>query len=74
MLFKDISYLQFWRPFCLAQWDRLCNFRSGYYEKHFSEIILNLDKWFRRRCHSKIFLNYSSGAILLNRVGPFVKF
>ena len=23
----------------------------GNYEKHFSEIILNLDKWIRRRCH-----------------------
>ena len=26
------------------------------YEQHLCEIILNLDKWLRRRCHIKIFL------------------
>ena len=25
-------------------------FSRGYYEEQFCEIILNLDKWFRRRC------------------------
>ena len=31
------------------------------HEEHFFEIILNLDKWFKRRGHLKIFLIYSSG-------------
>ena len=38
----------------------------GYYEEQFCEIILNLDKWFRRRCLLKIFLIWGSG-------GPFVQ-
>ena len=66
MAFKDISYLELWRPFCLAERNHLCNFGRGYYEEQFWEIILNLDQWFRRRCLIKIFLIWSSG-------GPFVQ-
>ena len=33
--------------------DGLSNFRRGHYEERFCEISLNLDQWFRRRCHSK---------------------
>ena len=29
----------------------MCNFGREHHEKHFCEIILNLDQWFRRRCH-----------------------
>ena len=43
MLFKDISYLDLWQPFCLAQPNYLCNFRRGHNEEHICEIILNLD-------------------------------
>ena len=43
MLFKDISYLELWQPFCLVGQNPLCNFGIGYYEEHFCEIILNLD-------------------------------
>ena len=50
MSFKDISYLELWWPFCLAEENHLCNFAKGYHEEQFCEIILNLDKWFRRRC------------------------
>ena len=33
----------------------MCNFGRRY-EEQFCEIILNLDQWFRRNCHSKVFL------------------
>ena len=45
-LFKDISYLELWQPFCSAERNRLHNFGSWYHEEHFWEIILNLDLWF----------------------------
>ena len=31
----------------------LCDFGRRHHEKQFSEIILNLDQWFRRICHLK---------------------
>ena len=31
----------------------LCNFGRRHYEEHSCEVILNLDKWFRRRCRLK---------------------
>ena len=34
----------------IAERNHLCKFGRGYQEEHFSEIILNLDQWFRRRC------------------------
>ena len=55
MLFKDISYLELWRPFCSAEQHYLCNFGRSHNEEQFCEIILNLDKWFRRY-HLKTFL------------------
>ena len=51
MLFKDISYLELWWPFCSVEPNHLCNFGKGHYEEQFCEIILNLDKWFRAKCH-----------------------
>ena len=35
------------------QIEPLCNFGRGHYGEHSCEIILNLDQWFRRRCHLK---------------------
>ena len=64
--FKDIPYLELWRPSCSAEHNHLCNFGKEYYEEQFCEIILNLDQWFRRKCLLKIFLIWSSG-------GPFVQ-
>ena len=26
MLFKDMSYLELWQPFCSAEWNHMCNF------------------------------------------------
>ena len=46
---------------CSAERNHLCNFGRGYQEEHFCEIRLNMDQWFRRRCHLKIFLIWSSG-------------
>ena len=43
MLFKDISYLELWRPFCSAEWNYLCNFGRGNFKDQFNKIILNLD-------------------------------
>ena len=66
MSLKHISYTELWQPFRSVEWNHLCNFGRGYYEKQFCEIILNLDQWFRRRCLFTIFLIWSSG-------GPFVQ-
>ena len=44
----------------------MCNFGRGYQEEQLSEIILNLDQCFRRRCVLKIYLVWSSG-------GPYVQ-
>ena len=49
MLFKGISYLELWQPFCSAECNHLCNFGSGSNEELFREIILNLGQWFRCR-------------------------
>ena len=65
MRFKDISYLELWRPLCLMERNNLCNFGRHHVEQ-FCEIILNLDQWFRRRSCLKIFLIWSS-------CGPFVQ-
>ena len=49
--------------------NHLCDFGGRHYEKHFCEITLNLDQWFRRRCRLKIFLSRAltvSGAEGLN--------
>ena len=44
ILFKDISYLEFWWPFYSAEWNHLCNFGRGHHEEPFCEIILHLDQ------------------------------
>ena len=46
---KSIIFLNFGQgPFPKPERNYLCNFIRGHYEEHFCEIILNLDKWFRR--------------------------
>ena len=54
---QEISYFlsrALLTPF-LAEQNHLCNFGRGHHEEHLCEIILNLDQWFRRRCHLKTF-------------------
>ena len=65
--FKDISYLELWWPFCSAEQNHWCNFEREWQEEHFCEIILNLDRWFRRRCILKIFLSWSSCGFFAQR-------
>ena len=48
MSFKDISYLELWRPFCSAKQNHLCKVGIGHHKEHFCEITLNLDQWFGR--------------------------
>ena len=74
MSFKDISYLELCLPFCSVEWNHLCNFGRGYQEGQFCEIILNLDQWFRRRCHLKDFLSGTLVALLFSGAEPFVYF
>ena len=62
MLFRDISYLELWQPFCSGEYVHLCNFGKGYYEEQFCEIILNFDHWLWRKCCLTIFLILSSGS------------
>ena len=47
----------------------LGNIGRGQYKEHFCEIILNLEKWFRRCCF-KIILILSSGGHLVPWSGP----
>ena len=44
--------------------NHLCNFEETHHEEQFCEIIMKLDKSFRRRCDFKMFLIWKSG-------GPF---
>ena len=55
-VFKDISYLELWQPFCSVEQNHLCNFGNRHHEEQFCEIILNLDQWLRRKCCLIIFL------------------
>ena len=74
MSFKDISYLELWYPFCSAEQNHLGNFRRGYHEEQFCEIILNLDHWFRRKCCLKDFLSRAQEAVVFSGAEPFVQF
>ena len=44
MSFQDVSYLELWWPFHLAEQEQLCNFGRGHYEEQFCVISLNLDQ------------------------------
>ena len=66
MLFKDISYLEFWQPLCSVDLNHLCNFERSHEERS-CEIILNLDQWFRRKCRLKVFYTWSTGSHFVQR-------
>ena len=66
-LFKDISYLELRQIFCSVEWNHLCNLGRGYHKEQFSEIILNLNQWLRRRHVFKRFLIWSSGDHFVKR-------
>ena len=73
MLFKGISYLELWQPFCSAESNQLYNLVRGSYEEKFCEIILNWGQLFKR-CHSKDFLSGALAALLLGGAEPFMQF
>ena len=54
MPLKGISYLELWQLFCLVERNHLCNFRRGYCEEQFCEIIWNFGQWFRCRLKNLI--------------------
>ena len=74
MPFKDISYLEHWQPFRMAERNHMCNFSRGYQGEEFCEFILNLGQWFRRGCRLKDFLFGALGALLFSGVEPFMQF
>ena len=74
LLFKGISYLDIWQPFCSAECNHLCNFGRGYYEEQFCKITLNLGQWFRSRCCLKDFLSDDLPALLFSGAEPFMQF
>ena len=45
----------------------VCNIGRSYHEEQFCEIILNMNKWFRRNCRLKVFLIWSSGSSFVRR-------
>ena len=45
MVFKDISYLELWRPFCSGEQNHLCNFGRSHHKEQFCEIISYLELW-----------------------------
>ena len=73
-MFKDSSYLELWWPFYSAERNHLCNFGRGHQEEQFCEIIFNLGKRFRRRCHLKDFLSGALAALLFGGAELFVQF
>ena len=54
--------------------NHLCNFGRGYREEQFCEIILNLDQWFRRRCHLKDCLSGALVVLVFSGAEPFMQF
>ena len=58
--------IKLWQPLCSVDWNHLCNSDRRHHEEQPCEIILNLDQWFRRKCHLNVFLIWSSGS-------PFVQ-
>ena len=64
MSFKDISYPELWQPLCSVEQDHLCNSIEGIMRNNYVMLFLNVDQWFRRRCHLKIFLIKSSDTIV----------
>ena len=74
MSFNDISYLELWWPFCSVEQKHLCNFGNRNQEEQFCEIILTLDKWFRRSLSLRNFLFVVLVALLFSGAEAFVQF
>ena len=66
-VFKGISYLELRQPLCSVDKNHVCNIRIRHHEKQSSEIIMNLDQWFNRKCRLKVLLIWSSGSPFVQR-------
>ena len=55
MSLKDIFLSRALAAPLLGREEQILQFEPGRYEKHFCEIILNLDQWIRRRYRLKTF-------------------
>ena len=66
MSFKDIFYLELWRPFCSVQWNHLCNFGRLGIKRNNSVKVFLIWSSDSRDMSLKIYLIWSSG-------GPFVQ-
>ena len=73
MSFKDISYLELWRPFVQRSGIICSFFCRGLYEKQFYEFISNLGQWFRRRSRLKDFLSGALVALVFSGADPFMQ-
>ena len=60
MLFKGISYLKLWQPFCSVERNHLCNFSRGYPEGLFCDFF-EFGSVVQEEMSIKIFLIWSSG-------------
>ena len=60
-------YFLLWRPFYSAERNDFSNFGRGSTKEHFSEIILKIVHWSRRRCHLKVFFLFLSLVAILFR-------
>ena len=52
----------------------LCKFGRQHHEEQFCENILNMEQWFRRICRLKVFIIWSSVALLFSGAELFVHF
>ena len=64
MLFKDISYLELWWPFCSAERNNLClcNFGRGYPEEQFYKYYFEFGPVVQEEITFERFLIWSSGS------------
>ena len=53
--------------------NHLCNFGRGYPKEQFCEFVLNLDLWFRRRCHLKQLLSGALQAFVFSGAESFMR-
>ena len=64
-IFKAISIFRSGGHVVQPELNILINFGRRHHEEHFCEIILNSNRWLRRRGQLKIFIIYSSGNLFV---------
>ena len=57
------------------QWsETTCEIVEVHHDEQFSEIILNLGQWFRRRCRLEYFLSGALAVLMFGAAEPFMQF